>query len=40
MQCKNCKWCYVKDFVNGICENEKSDKTIVNPNDTCEEWEE
>lgn len=37
--CCTCKWLYIKDFVTGICDNDKSDAKIVNPSDTCENWE-
>jgi hypothetical protein len=38
--CANCKHVYVKDFYVGACENLLSIRTHVEPDDTCEWWEE
>ena len=37
--CKTCKYLYIKDFIVGVCDNEDSDKNVVQPDDSCEYWE-
>lgn len=37
--CCTCRWLYIKDFITGVCNNEKSNCTVISPSNTCEYWE-
>lgn len=37
--CLNCRHLYIKDFTTGVCDNDKTNISVVQPDFVCEKWE-